>query len=84
MTEQIARSEKQLGSILRRQRKRANLTQTRLGEKLHLRQATISKLEDGAPATQLRILMAALSALELELVVRPRSKGSGDEIEELF
>lgn len=84
MTEQIARSEKQLGAILRRLRKHANLTQAVLGERLHLRQATISKLEDGAPATQIRTLMAALSALELELVVRPRSKGGSDEIEELF
>ena len=84
MTDHIARSEKQLGAILRRQRKLADLTQTQLGEKIHMRQATISKLEDGAPATQLRVLIGALAALDLELVVRPRSKGSGDEIEELF
>ncbi len=84
MNEQIARSERQLGAILRRQRKQAGLTQTGLGEKVHLRQATISKLEDGAPATQLRTLMAALSILDLELVVRARSKSTGDEIEELF
>lgn len=84
MDELIARSERQLGAILRRQRKQAGLTQTELGEKVHLRQATISKLEDGAPATQLRTLMAALSILDLELVVRPRSKSTSDEIEELF
>ena len=84
MNEQIVRSEKQLGAILRRERKRFGITQTELGEKFHLRQATISKLEDGAPATQLITLMAALAALNLELVVRPRSKSSGDEIEELF
>ena len=84
MTQQIARSEKQLGAILRRQRKQSGMTQTELGEKVHMRQATISKLEDGAPATQLRVLIAALAALDLELVVRIRSKSSGDEIEELF
>ena len=84
MTDQIARSEKQLGAIVRRERKRAQLTQTELGEKIHLRQATISKLEDGAPATQLRTLMAALAALDLELVVRTRSKGSTAKIEEIF
>jgi len=28
--------------------------------------------------------MAALSALDLELLVRPRSKGSAAEIEDLF
>jgi len=84
MTEQIARSEKQLGAILRRLRKQSKLTQAELGEKIHLRQATISKLEDGAPATQLRTIMATLAALELELVVRPRSKGSSQEIEDIF
>ena len=84
MFQQIARSEKQLGAILRRQRKQAGMTQTQLGEKVHMRQATISKLEDGAPATQLRVLITTLAALDLELVIRPRSKSSGDEIEELF
>ncbi len=49
-----------------------------------MRQATISKLEDGEPATQLSVLIGALAALELELIVRPRSKGSSQEIEELF
>jgi HTH-type transcriptional regulator/antitoxin HipB len=82
--EQIARSEKQLGSILRRIRKAADLTQSELGEKMHMRQATISKLEEGAPATQLQVLLKALAALDSELVVRPRSKGDLVQIEELF
>ncbi|WP_138379464.1 helix-turn-helix domain-containing protein [Luteithermobacter gelatinilyticus] len=84
MTEQIARSEKQLGAILRRVRKQRGLTQSQLGEKIHLRQATISKLEDGAPATQLATVIAALAALDLELVVRPRSQAKPEDIEGLF
>ena len=84
MTDHIARSEKQLGAILRRQRKKSGLTQSQLGENIHMRQATISKLEDGAPAMQLRVLIVTLAALDLELVVRPRSKSRGEEIEELF
>lgn len=51
---------------------------------MHVRQATISKLEAGEPATQLRILMEALAALDLELVIRPRSAASNDDIEVLF
>jgi HTH-type transcriptional regulator/antitoxin HipB len=47
-------------------------------------QATVSKLEAGEPATQLRILMDALAALDLELVIRPRSKMSAEAIEDLF
>lgn len=84
MTEYLARTEKQLGAILRRLRKQANLTQGQLGERVHLRQGTISRLEAGETHTQLRTLMAALAALDLELVVRPRTKGGEREIEELF
>ncbi len=82
--DQIARTEKQLGAILRRARKQAGLTQGGLGERIHLRQGTISRLEAGAPALQLRTLMAALSALDLELVVRPRGKADPADIEDLF
>lgn len=84
MTDQIARNEKQLGAILRRARKQAGLTQGALGDNIHLRQGTVSRLEAGEPAVQLRTLMAALSALGLELVIRPRSKGSATDIEHLF
>ncbi len=84
MTDPIARNEKQLGAILRRARKQAGLTQKALGDHIHLRQATVSRLEAGEPAVRLRTLMAALSALGLELVVRRRSKATAAEIEELF
>lgn len=84
MTDHIARNEKQLGAIIRRARKQAGLTQGTLGKHIHLRQGTVSRLEAGAPAVQLRTLMAALAALDLELVVRPRSKASAADIEDLF
>ncbi|MGX7877384.1 helix-turn-helix domain-containing protein [Mesorhizobium sp. ORM6] len=84
MTEQIARNEKQLGAILRRARRQAGLTQGAIGDRIHLRQGTISRLEAGEPAVQLKTLMAALSALDLELVVRARGKGSAADIEDLF
>ena len=84
MAEQIARTEKQLGAIMRRARKQAGLTQGSLGEHIHLRQGTISRLEAGEPAVQLHTVMEALSALGLELVVRPRSRGSAADIEDLF
>jgi HTH-type transcriptional regulator/antitoxin HipB len=80
----IARTPKQLGSGIRRYRRQKALTQGSLGDMMHARQATVSKLESGEPATQLRILMDALAALDLELVIRPRSKVSTKEIEELF
>jgi HTH-type transcriptional regulator/antitoxin HipB len=51
---------------------------------MHARQATVSKLEAGGPATQLRTLIDALAALDLELVIRPRTKSSAKGIEDLF
>ena len=80
----IARTTKQLGAALRRFRRQKGLTQGSLGERMHARQATVSKLESGQAGTQLGVLIDALTALDLELVVRPRSKGSTDQIEELF
>lgn len=84
MSEHVTRSGKQLGAVLRRVRKQRGFTQAGLGEKIHMRQATISKLEGGSSNSRLHTLMASLAALDLELVVRPRSRSTGDEIEVLF
>lgn len=82
--DQIARTSKQIGDALRRRRRALNLTQRDLGIKTSLRQATISAIENGEPGTQLRTLSDVLAALNLELVIRPRTKGSPIEIEDLF
>ncbi len=81
---QTARTTKQLGAIIRRERRRLGLTQTQLGAKIGLRQATISKLEAGEPATQLRTFLDTLAALGLEVLIDKRGKTSVDEIERLF
>ena len=78
----IIRTTMQIGDAIKRIRRQRNLTQEALGQKIHARQATISKLEAGEPATQLRILMDTLTALDLELVIQQRSKASPDEIED--
>lgn len=80
----IARSPKQVGASIRRYRRQKPLTQEALAALMHVRQATVSKLEAGEPATQLRVLMDALAAMNLELVIRPRTKSSVEEIEDLF
>jgi len=82
--ETIARTIGQLGAGIRRYRRRKGLTQQGLGEKMQARQATVSKLESGEPATQLQTLMNALTALDLELVIRPRTTITSQQIEELF
>jgi len=82
--DQPIRTPKQLGSALRRARRQADLGQQALGDRIELRQATISGLEAGEPGTQLRTLFAVLNALEMELVMRPRTKVSIQQIEDIF
>ena len=82
--DQIARTSTQLGAALRRRRKHLGLSQAELGQRINLRQATVSALESGEVNTKLTTLLDALAALSLELVVRPRSSGSSADIEALF
>lgn len=84
MTEQIARTPKQIGAAVRRRRRALGLNQNDVSTKMQLRQATISGLEAGEAGTQLRTLFGVLTALDLELVVRPRTKASTDKIEDIF
>jgi HTH-type transcriptional regulator/antitoxin HipB len=65
-----------MGAALRRQRKKMQLSQSKLGERINLRQATISALEAGTADAKLSTLTDVLAALGLELVVRPRSTAS--------
>ena len=81
---QRARTPKQIGSILYRQRDLASLSQNELSSKAGLRQATISKIESGSPATRIQTICSVLAALGLELQVVPRRKGSAKNIEDLF
>lgn len=81
---QSARTAKQIGAVIRRARRNAGLTQTELGKRIGLRQATISKLEGGAPATRLSTLLDALTALGLEIIIDKRRRRSPDDIESLF
>lgn len=81
---QIARTAQQLGAVVRRKRKQLDLSQDELGDRIHLRQATISKLEAGEPATRLQTLLDVLAALDLEIVIRARTRGSTADLEDVF
>ncbi|HUF71888.1 MAG TPA: helix-turn-helix domain-containing protein [Gammaproteobacteria bacterium] len=81
---QSARTAKQIGAIIRRARRNARLTQTELGKKIGLRQATISKLEKGEPATQLSTLLDTLTALGLEIVIDQRGKAAPRSLDDIF
>jgi HTH-type transcriptional regulator/antitoxin HipB len=77
------RTQIQLGAELRRCRKRLDLTQDDLGRLIGKRQATISSLESAGGGT-LETLFAVISALDIELVLRPRTKGDRARIEDIF
>jgi HTH-type transcriptional regulator/antitoxin HipB len=81
---QSARTASQIGAIIRRARRNAGLTQAELGKRIGLRQATISKLEAGEPATRLSTLLDALTALGLEIMIDKRGKASVQDLEDLF
>jgi HTH-type transcriptional regulator/antitoxin HipB len=81
---QHARNAKQLGAIIRRARRNAGLTQAELGKRIGLRQATISKLENGEPATQIKTLLDVLTALGLEITIDKRGKGAFRNLEDVF
>ena len=82
--DQIVRTPGQMGAALRQQRRGQSLTQNDVASRTQLRQATISALENGEAGTQLNTLTQVLAALDLELVLRPRSKASAADIENMF
>lgn len=83
MPDQIARTPKQVGDALRRRRRALGKTQKDIAGKTRLRPATISAVEAGESGT-LRTLFDILTALEMEVVMRARTKASTEKIEDLF
>jgi HTH-type transcriptional regulator/antitoxin HipB len=82
--DQIARTPKQVGAIIQRERRKLGQTQNSIGSRIKHRQATISRLESGEPGTSLGTVLDVLAALNLEIVVRPRTRGSAEDIEAAF
>ena len=81
--EKVARTPKQLGNLLRERRTELQLTQKELDSRVGLRQSTVSALETSA-AVRTATLLSVLAALDLEIIVRPRTKTSAQDIEALF
>jgi HTH-type transcriptional regulator/antitoxin HipB len=79
----IARTPLQLGNSIRQRRRELGMTQEQLAAEAGVRQRTISDIERSATA-RFDTVLRALAALDLELVVRPRTKGSSQDIEKLF
>jgi HTH-type transcriptional regulator / antitoxin HipB len=79
----IARTPLQLGNYLRQRRRELGLTQEKLAAKAGVRQRTISDVETSAKV-RVDTVLRTLAALDLELVIRPRTKSSSRDIERLF
>ena len=80
----IARTTKQLGSLIKRTRKTTKLSQSELASKVGLRQATVSNIESGSSSTRIDTILSILAVLDLELRVDQRTKSSHADIEALF
>ena len=74
-----AHTPKQLGKILKGQRKLQQLTQKEAAEQVGLLPKTISKLELAPETATVESLFKLLSALRLELVVRSKSQESSSK-----
>ena len=79
MKEFVVRMPRQLGQILQGFRKTQNQTQASVGDRAGLPQGEISKLEHDPSNASLGRIFKLISALDLELVVRPRDKKARSE-----
>jgi HTH-type transcriptional regulator/antitoxin HipB len=80
----LARTPQQIGNLIRRARKRNDLSQTDLASRAGVRQETISLIETGNPAAKLQTILDVLAALNLEFWVAPRGKTTAADIEHIF
>lgn len=78
----MVRSSRMAGDMIRKRRTAKGLSQTALASRMGVRQATVSKLESGEPATRMEVFFNALAALELELVAVKRD--GSVKFEDLF
>ena len=80
----LARTPQQIGTIVRRTRKKAGLSQKALGDAAGLRQETISLIETGNPAARIDTMLSVMAALDLEFRIVTRTKGGTADIEDIF
>lgn len=80
----LVRSPKNIGHAIRQARKEKNLTQNELAKHSGVWQETISKVETGNGGAKLDTVFALLAALDLELTVDKRRKGTVLEFDDIF
>jgi HTH-type transcriptional regulator/antitoxin HipB len=75
----IIRNPQQLGAALQRFRKDYGWPQSSLSEKSGVTQTAVSEIEAGSPLSRLETIFKLLAALDLEIVVRSRTKSDSHE-----
>jgi HTH-type transcriptional regulator / antitoxin HipB len=70
----ILHSTQELAEYIRDRRKRQKLSQAEVGDRVGVKQATISSFENNPEGTKLETLFKLISALDLELQVIPKEK----------
>lgn len=81
---QMVRSAKQLGTLIQNERIRRDLSQQGLADLAGTGQKTISHVENGKEGTKLVTIFGLLAALDLEIHLAPRAKGSQKSIGDIF
>lgn len=69
---------KQLSAYIQDVRQSQGLSQAKIGEKIGLRQGTISNFEQNPDSTKLDTFFKLISALELEIELKPRNASDCD------
>lgn len=82
--DQIARTTKDLGNVLRNARKALNLTQAELASRAGIWQRTVSNIETSTGDAKVDTIFDLLAALDLELHIVPRSKVKHGDLEDIF
>ncbi len=72
MKSYIVATPAQLGQVLKSARHAADLSQLALGQQVNVLQKTVSALENNPAGAQTETVFKILSALNLELVLRPK------------
>ena len=81
--ELIVRTPLQLANSIRTRRRKLGLSQEKLAITIGVRQKTLSDIEN-AKSARLDTLLRIFAALDLELVVRARTKSSANDIAAIF
>jgi len=78
----IINSPKNLASVITYHRKNKKLSQTEVGGLVNLKQKTISAIENTPESSKIETLFRVLSALNLDLIIKPKDEDNNDWKEE--